>query len=92
MDINDTQLRLYLNEGNGEYAKGWTTLHRAELDVANFDLSPQYGGEGYYNEDWDFMQACREKRAPRVSWFDGLKVQEMMDALYRSATEGRVTL
>ena len=92
LDINDARLRLYLNNAHGEYAKGWTTWHRAEMDAAQFDLSPQYGGEGYYNEDLDFIKACQQKKTPRVSWFDGLKVQEMMDALYRSASEGRVTL
>ncbi|PYU66183.1 MAG: hypothetical protein DMG49_22700, partial [Acidobacteria bacterium] len=92
LEINDTRLRLYLNENNGGYGKGWMTWHRAEMDMADFDLSPQYGGEGYYNEDLDFIKACQQKKTPRVSWFDGLKVQEMMDALYRSATEGHVKL
>ena len=92
LEINDTRLRLNLNEASGEYAKGWTTWHRAEMDTAGFDLSPQYGGEGYYNEDLDFIKACQQKTTPRVSWSDGLKVQEMMDALYRSPSEGRVTL
>jgi predicted dehydrogenase/nucleoside-diphosphate-sugar epimerase len=92
LEINDTRLRLNLNVGIGKYAKGWTTWHRAEMDRADFELSPQYGGEGYYNEDLDFIQACQHKQMPRVSWFDGLKVQEMMDALYRSASEGRVQL
>jgi predicted dehydrogenase/nucleoside-diphosphate-sugar epimerase len=92
LEINDTRLRLNLNEGTSEYPKGWTTWHRAEMDTAQFDLSPQYGGEGYYNEDLDFIRACQQKKAPRVSWFDGLKVQEMMDALYRSASEGQIKL
>ena len=92
LEINDTRLRLYLNENNGGYGKGWMTWHRAEMDMADFDLSPQYGGEGYYNEDLDFIKACQQKKTPRVSWFDGLKVQEMMDALYRSASEGHVKL
>jgi predicted dehydrogenase/nucleoside-diphosphate-sugar epimerase len=92
LEINDTRLRLNLNEGTSEYEKGWTTWHRAEMDRADFDLSPQYGGEGYYNEDLDFITACQRKESPRVSWFDGLRVQEMMDALYRSSAEGRVTL
>ena len=92
LEVNDTSLRLYLNQPKQRYEKGWTTWHRAELDAANFDLSPQYGGEGYYNEDLNFINACQQKEKVRVSWFDGLKVQEIMDALYRSATEGRITL
>ena len=92
LEVNDTRIRLNLNQSTGAYAKGWTTWQRAEMDRADFDMSPQYGGEGYYNEDLDFIKACQQKQTARVSWFDGLKVQEMMDALYRSATEGRVTL
>ncbi len=92
LEISDTQLRLYLNQNAGKLEKGWTTWHRAEMDKADFDLSPQYGGEGYYNEDLNFIEACQRKETPRVSWIDGLRVQEMMDAIYRSASEGRVTL
>lgn len=92
LEVNDSRLRLYLNAKNGEYEKGWTTWHRAELDRAAFDLSPQYGGEAYYNEDLNFIQACQQKISPIISCFDALKVQEMMDALYRSSTEGRVVL
>ncbi len=92
LEMSDTRLHLYLNQSTGEYEKGWTTWHRASTDKAAFDLSPQYGGEGYYNEDVHFIEACLCKQSPRVSWIDGLRVQEMMDALYRSASEGRVTL
>ena len=92
LEVNDTRLRLNLNEGTSEYSKGWTTWHRAEMDTSQFDLSPQYGGEGYYNEDLDFIKACQQKQTPRVSWFDGAKVQEMMDALYRSASQGHIKL
>lgn len=92
LEMSDTRLRLYLNQNSGEYEKGWTTWHRASVDKAPFDLSPQYAGEGYYNEDVDFIQACQRRGRPRVSWIDGLKVQKMMDALYRSASEGCIRL
>jgi predicted dehydrogenase len=74
------------------YVLRLSLIHPAEMDRAEFDLSPQYGGEGYYNEDADFIKACQQTKPARVSWFDGLKVQEMVDAIYRSSLEGRIQL
>ena len=65
--------------------KGWSKTHRSELDHAAFTLSPDYGGEGYYNQIEDFARAIREKGKARYDWQEGLRVQEVIDALYRSA-------
>ena len=72
--------------GGGSGApKGWSKTHRGELDRAAFTLSPDYGGEGYYNQIEDFARAIREKGKARYDWQEGLRVQEVVDALYRSA-------
>jgi predicted dehydrogenase/nucleoside-diphosphate-sugar epimerase len=72
--------------GRGSGApKGWSKTHRGELDRAAFTLSPDYGGEGYYNQIEDFARAIREKGKARYDWQEGLRVQEVIDALYRSA-------
>jgi predicted dehydrogenase len=72
--------------GHGAGApKGWSKTHRGELDHAAFTLSPDYGGEGYYNQIEDFARAIREKGKARYDWQEGLRVQEVIDALYRSA-------
>jgi predicted dehydrogenase len=59
--------------------------HRSEFDRAAFNASPDYGGEGFYNEMADFARAARERRPALYDWEEGLRVQEVVDALYRSA-------
>lgn len=92
LQLTDDRARLFLHRGDGEYEQGWTAFHRAEVDRAPVDLSSEYGGEGYYNEDADFITCCTTGGTPRVSWQDGLRVQEIIDAIYRSADGGYVTL
>jgi len=85
MEIGDDLLRTWHLTGKGEAPRGWSTTHRAELDRARFNLSPDYGGEGYYNQIEDFARAIREGGRARYDWAEGLRVQRLVDALYRSA-------
>ena len=57
---------------------------RAAFERPGFSLSPGYGGEGYYHEDADFVQACAESRPAKVGWDEGLLIQRVIDAAYRS--------
>jgi predicted dehydrogenase len=92
LELTDDKARLYLTQAHGEYPQGWTAFHRSEFDRAAIDLSADYGGEGYYNEDLDFIRCCAGGGRPRVSWEDGLRVQEIVDAVYKSAEGGHVAL
>lgn len=92
LEIGDDRARLYLNRADGTYAQGWTAFHRAELDHAPVDLSADYGGEGYANEDRDFLACCANGGTPLVSWREGLAVQRMIAAIYESAAGGYVRL
>lgn len=92
LEITDDGARLYLTQDSGQYRQGWTAFHRSELDRAPVDLSADYGGEGYCNEDFHFVECCATGCAPLVSWREGLAVQEIVDAIYRSAGEGYVAL
>ena len=89
---DDNRYRLHLIKPHGAYPQGWTVRHRSETDAVSFNLSPEYGGEGYYNEDLNFIQCCRDGKPALVTWYDGLQVQKMMDAIYRSSREGYITL
>ena len=85
MEINDDWLRIYHLSGSGPAPKGWTQHHRSEFDQADFSLSPDYGGEGYYNQIADFAAAIREKRPARYDWQTGLEIQKIISEIYASA-------
>ena len=88
LEITDDFLRTHhLKEsvGDGGAPKGWTVNHRSEFDKAAINVSPDYGGEGFYDEMADFTQAIQEGRPALYDWAEGLRTQETVDALYRSA-------
>jgi len=92
LEITDDRARLFLSRDAGEYQQGWTPFHRSDFDKAPVDLSSDYGGEGYCNEDFEFIRCCATGAEPLVSWRDGLKVQEIIEAIYRSLGGGYVRL
>jgi predicted dehydrogenase len=83
LDVDDTGLRLQLGAERGAQSPE-RFQPRAQFDQAAFNLSPGYGGEGYYREDEDFVRACLERRPAKVGWQEGLAVQRVIDAIYRS--------
>lgn len=92
MELTDDRARVFLTRAVDDLPQGWTEFHRAAFDTAPVDLSAEYGGEGYHNEDRDFVTCCATGGTPRVSWRDGVAVQEIIDAIYRSMEAGHVTL
>jgi predicted dehydrogenase len=84
LESTEGGFRLELRHAGAGYESGVHDLPRAEFEKAAFNLSPGYGGEGYYREDEDFVRACAERRTPGVSWDEGLHVQRVIDAIYRS--------
>jgi predicted dehydrogenase len=92
LHLTDDRARLFLNRADAAFPQGWTAFHRSEFDKAPVDLSSEYGGEGYYNEDADFITCCANGSRPLVSWQEGLRVQEVIDAIYRSVDSGYVAL
>jgi len=92
LEITDERARLFLSRDDGEFGQGWTEFHRSEFDRAPVDLSADYGGEGYCNEDFDFIACCTTGGTPLVSWREGLKVQQVIEAIYRSVGDGYVRL
>jgi predicted dehydrogenase len=67
-------------------AGGARRVHRADLPVESaFELSPPAHAANYYREDRDFLENVRLKRASRNSIEKTLKVDRLIDAIYRSA-------
>jgi len=86
LDLTNDDIRLYLNRPAKGYPREWTHLYRADMpSVSDFEL----GGEGFYEEDKDFIDCCAERRKPLVSWAEGLEVQRLIEAIYRSAATGQ---
>ncbi len=82
MEITDDYIKLYLYSPTDEFRKGWTTIHKIDLNkTAEFDL----GGEGYYAEDLNFIECCLNRQRPVVSWKEGLEVQRIIEGIYRSS-------
>lgn len=90
----DDFLEIELNEPAEDLPGGRMLVHRSDLEQAAFNLSPDYGGEGYYYETLDFVDALATPgRKPTVTWKDGWEVQRTLDAAYRSAGgEGVITI
>ena len=64
---------------------GVRRVHRADLPVEPaFELSPPAHASNYYREDREFLEDVRLKRVPRNSIESTLKVDRLMDAIYRS--------
>jgi predicted dehydrogenase len=82
LDVSDSGLCLELRQPSGAGRR--VVRRRDELEQATFNLSPNYGGEGYYREDADFINACRERRLAQVGWDEGLAVQRVIEAIYQS--------
>jgi predicted dehydrogenase len=91
LDVSDSGFRLELrrprNTADGaptRYGCGVHVRLRGDFEQADFNLSPNYGGEGYYREDQDFVHACLQRRPAQVGWEEGLAVQRVIEAVYRS--------
>ncbi len=86
-EITNDYIKLYLLEETPDAAAGWTTIHRIDIgSTSRFDL----GSDGFYDEDAHFIECCRTRTAPSVTWKDGLYVQAIIDAVYRSSESGLV--
>lgn len=82
LELTNDYVKLYLYKAHKGFPKEWTTIHKMDLPVTSkFEL----GAEGLYEEDQDFVDCCLNRTSPAVTWRDGLEVQRLIEAIYRSA-------
>jgi predicted dehydrogenase len=82
--VSNDALELELLAAHDGWPAGHTRLRHAELpQPARFDVN----GEGYYLEDAAFLRWATGGLAPPTTVEAALRVQRMMDALYRSAAD-----
>jgi predicted dehydrogenase len=87
MELTNDYIKLFLYKAHGNFPTEWTTIHKIDLPSSSrFEL----GAEGLYEEDQDFMLRCQDRKSPGVTWNDGLEVQRMIEAVYRSAAQKKV--
>jgi predicted dehydrogenase len=77
----DDYVKIYLD---GE--SRWTTHYKQDLyRGVDFDL----GGPEYTLEDKHLIESIRNKRKTEIDVFDGFKVQKVIEAIYKSASDKR---
>lgn len=87
LELTNDYVKLYLYKAHKGYCREWTTIHKIDLpSTSRFEL----GAEGLYEEDQDFVRRCLDGKAPAVTWADGLEVQRLIEAIYRSAAHNKV--
>jgi len=86
LELTNDHLKLHLYKPGRGFAKDWTTIHKIDMPSSSrFEL----GAEGLYEEDQEFISRCLDRKRPAVTWADGLEVQRMIEAVYRSSAERR---
>jgi predicted dehydrogenase len=87
LELTNDYIKLYLYKAQKNFPKEWTTIHKIDMPVSSpFEL----GAEGLYEEDLDFIGRCLDRTPPAVTWQDGLEVQRIIEAIYRSADRRKV--
>ncbi len=90
LQVGNEILRLWLNQRSRQHPAGWSQWLRSRTEpLADFSLSPEYCGDEFYLEDKDFVEAVRKGRQPRVGVAEALMIQRLLEAMYRSMSEGR---
>jgi predicted dehydrogenase len=82
LDVDDDEVRLYLEEPAGEYASGWTIWKKPDLPTtAIIDI----GGSHYTDQMQEFLAAARGQGQVSSDVASAIKVQYVLDAAYKSA-------
>lgn len=86
MKINNQDIELNLNKATAKMKKGLTKIHASDVE----DKSPFFiGGEGYYDQDREFIECLSTKKNPAVTMRKGAKIQEIIDTIYESAKRSK---
>ncbi len=84
MELTNDYIKFYLYKAHKGFPKEWTTIYKIDLpSKSRFEI----GAEGLYEEDQDFVDRAADRGRPAVTWLDGLEVQRMVEAIYRSAAQ-----
>jgi len=81
LTVTDDYLKIYLDQDGY-----WRTYYKQDLfKGVEFDL----GGPEYTLEDRHMIESIRARRESGMDIFDGLKVQKVIEGIYRSSSDKR---
>jgi len=85
LDVTDDEVRLYLDTPQAGYRAGWTQWRTPDLyEPVPLDI----GGTQYTRQMVDFLNAVRRNTAVESDVASALRTQEVIDAIYASASQG----
>jgi len=85
LDVNDDEVRLFLDNSIAEFSQGWTTWRKPDLyRPVPLDI----GGSQYTLQMIDFLEAVANYTDLQSNVASGLKTQLVIDAVYESARLG----
>lgn len=86
LKVTDAAIELDLHQPSAGFSAGETRILASEIpDPASFEL----GTPGLWAEDAEFVDSLVDGCGPAITWQDGLAVQQIVDAVYRSALDNR---
>ena len=86
IEITENCLSFYAFEGHPKFPPGWKVWYPWDFPKAAPPGKVQFSQQGYASQDDDFIKSIGTGRELPVSWSQGLKVQRMIEGLYRSAS------
>ena len=85
LDVNDDEVRLYLDSPTLDYSGGWTNWHKPDLyRPVPLDI----GGAQYTLQMLEFLNAVTNRIDVQSNVVSGLRTQKIIDAIYESSRNG----
>ncbi len=91
LTVNDDQVKLFLDEPQGDRRSGWSTWRKPDLFRP---VEVDVGGPQYTHQDARFLEAVASRGQVENDVSSAYRVQEILDAIYESSAAGgkRVTV
>jgi predicted dehydrogenase len=85
LEVGDDDVKLFLEEEAAGYAQGWTVYRKPDLfEGVTLDV----GGPEYTRQDEQFLNAVAGKGAVDCDVHGALRVQHVIEAIYRASATG----
>lgn len=85
LDVNDDEVRVFLDDSVDEISAGWTAWRKPDLYRS---VPLDIGGTQYTLQMIDFLEAVANRSDLDSNVSSGLKTQLVIDAIYESARQG----